>query len=152
MTTENWTAENYFKHVVDNKLDMVWSSWCNPKVPKGIRLIAYHPIFPANGDISYFEKKCKKQGCGGTQKIPLDDIAKRVIYMRKCNGTIKGKACGSYKTLMYRWTSSTDTKKLCLDNPNVVRRYGKLGRTFYATNMIYDKKIVPPKAMYVDQA
>lgn len=149
--TDKWTSENYLKHVVDNKLDIIWTGYCNPKGNQGIRLTAYNPIFPEDGNISGFEKKCEKKGCSGKMIIPLDDVVRRVIYKRKCNGLVNGSACGAYQSILYRWVAVNDKRKLHFDNVNIVRHYAELGRAFYATNVLYDHKIVSPREAYVDE-
>lgn len=146
----DWNNDRYLKYIVDNKLDLIWTNFCNPK-SGGIRTSAYNPLFPEDGNVSVFELPCKRKGCSGTWVVPLEDRVRRVIYKVRCNGTVNGSACGGYKPIFYRWRSRNDKQKLYFDNPETVRVYGKLGRAFYATSMVYDKNIVSPKSMYVNE-
>lgn len=150
MITDKWNAENYFRHIIDNKLDNIWTAWTNPSSVNGIRVIAYKPIYPSDGNVEYFDRKCARKGCNGTLIIPLDDRVRRIIDKRKCNGIVNGSACGAYQPVLYRWSSS-DKRKVWFDKAETVRKYGKLGRAFYATNIIYDHKIVGANQKYIDE-
>lgn len=150
--TKNWNKQDYLKHVTDNNLHFIWSSWCNPKNTEGIRLAAYTPLFPENNNVELHNRKCTRKGCSGTKVIPLDHIVNRIIYKRVCNGTINGSTCGAYQTILYRWISQGNRTKLWFNTPDTVKNYVTHGRTFYATSIIYSNQIVIPRMQYVDES
>lgn len=149
--TQNWTEKNYLDHIIKNKLDNIWSGYCTPKSVEGIRLATYTPIY--SDDLAkYLKRKCTRKGCTGQHVVPLDDRINKIIYKTVCNGTINGSACGAYRMVLYRWVSANDQTKLWFSSPETVRHYGSIGRTFYATLSIYDRRILPKSGMYVNES
>lgn len=146
MTTENWTIEDYKNHILNNNLHNIWYGWCNPKSSNGIRVSAYTPIY-SDIQVEINEtKKCTKVSCNnGMYKIPEEDKQKRILYKKVCN------ICGAKNTILYRWISKQNNTKIYFDTPETVKKYSTIGRSFYATLTLYDKDIVPPKGMYVDE-
>lgn len=148
--TQNWTEKDYLNHIMKNKLDQIWYSYCNPKSVEAIRLAAYTPIYNENF-VELLERKCSRKECSGDLVVPLDDRIRKIINKIVCNGTVKGSACGNYKMILYRWVSASDQTKLWFRDVDTVRYYGKIGRTFYATLSLYDRKILPKNSMYVNE-
>lgn len=148
--TANWTEKDYLNHIIKNKLDQIWYPYCNPKSVEGIRLAAYTPIY-SEKLVELLERKCLRKECNGNLIVPLDDRVRKVINKIICNGTVKGSACGNYKMILYRWVSASDQTKLWFHDTNTVKYYGELGRTFYATLSLYDRRILPKSSMYVNE-
>lgn len=149
--TQNWTEKDYLKHMIDNKLDSIWRGWSNPKSVDGIRLAAYAPIY-SERLVELLERKCTRKGCNGNTIVPLDDRIRKIIYKIVCNGTVNDSACGAYKAILYRWVSASDQTKLWFQDIDTVRHYGELGRTFYSTLSIYDRRILPKNSLYVNES
>lgn len=155
--TQNWTSKDYLNHITKNKLDQIWYSYCNPKnigfeKIDGIRLSAYTPIY-TDFNVEMLERKCSRKGCDGNLVVPLDDRLRRVIYKIVCNGTVNGgSSCGAYKMILWRWVSGKDRTKLWFKDGGVIRYYGKVGRAFYATLSLYDRRILSKKEMYVNES
>lgn len=149
--TSAWVEKDYLNHIIKNKLDSIWYSYSNPKSVDAIRLAAYTPIY-SDKLAELLERKCPRQGCSGNMVVPLDDRTRRVINKVVCNGTVKGSACGNYKMTLYRWVSAKDQTKLWFKDIDTVRRYGGIGRTFYSTLSLYDRRILPKGSMYVNES
>jgi len=149
--TQNWSEKDYLNHIVKNKLDSIWYGWSNPRSVDGIRLSSYTPIY-SEKLVELLERKCTRKGCNGNLVVPLDDRVRKVIYKMICNGVVNGSACGAYKSILYRWVSSSDQTKLWFQDINTVRYYGELGRTFYSTLSIYDRRILPKNSLYVNES
>lgn len=149
--TQNWSEKDYLNHIVKNKLDLIWFGYCNPKSVEAIRLAAYTPIF-RDKTVEMLERKCPRKECNGYMVVPLDDRVRKIINKIVCNGTVKGSACGNYKMILYRWVSASDQTKLWFQNIDTVKYYGDIGRTFYATLSLYDKRILPKTSMYVNES
>lgn len=149
--TQNWTDKDYLNHIIKNRLDQIWYGYSNPKSVDAIRLSAYTPIYDEKL-VELLERKCPRQGCDGNIVVSLDDRIRRVINKIVCNGTVKGSACGNYKMILYRWVSAADQTKLWFKDIDTVRRYGEIGRTFYATLSLYDRRILPKSSMYVNES
>lgn len=149
--TQNWTEKDYLNHIIKNKLDSIWYGYCNPKSVDAIRLATYTPIY-SEKLVELLERKCSRHECDGNMVVPLDDRTRRVINKIVCNGTVKGSACGNYKMILYRWVSAADQTKLWFKDIETVRRYGEIGRTFYATLSLYDRRILPKSSMYVNES
>lgn len=148
--TQNWTEKDYLNHIVKNKLDHIWHGYCNPKSVDAIRLASYTPIY-SEKLVELLERKCLRQGCNGNLIVPLDDRIRKVINKIVCNGTVKESACSNYKMILYRWVSASDQTKLWFQDVETVRYYGEIGRTFYATLSLYDRRILPKSSMYVNE-
>ena len=149
--TQNWSEKDYLKYIVDNKLDSIWYGWSNPRSVDGIRLSAYAPIY-SEKLVELLERQCVRKGCNGNLIVPLDDRVRKIIYKMVCNGTINESACGAYKAVLYRWVSASDQTKLWFQDTDTVRHYGELGRTFYSTLSIYDRRILPKNSLYVNES
>jgi hypothetical protein len=149
--TQNWSEKDYLNHIIKNKLDLIWQSYCNPKSVEAIRLAAYTPIY-TDKLVEFLERKCPRKECNGNMIVPLDDRVRRVINKIVCNGTVKGSACGNYKMILYRWVSPSDQTKLWFQDIETIKYYGNIGRTFYATLSLYDKKITHKNSMYVNES
>jgi hypothetical protein len=149
--TKNWTEKDYLNHIIKNKLDHIWHGYCNPKSIDAIRLAAYTPIY-SEKFVELLERKCPRQECNGNMVVPLDDRTRKIIYKIVCNGTVKESACGNYKMILYRWVSASDQSKLWFQDVGTVRYYGNLGRTFYSTLSLYDRRILPKNSMYVNES
>lgn len=148
---KDWTEKDYLKYIVDNKLDQIWHGYCNPKSVDAIRLSAYTPQY-SEKLVELLERKCPRRECDGNMIVPLDDRTRRVINKIVCNGTVKGSACGNYKMILYRWLGAKDQTKLWFKDINTVRKYGNIGRAFYATLSLYDRRILPKSSMYVNES
>lgn len=148
--TQNWSEKDYLDHIIKNKLDMIWQGYCNPKSVEAIRLAAYAPIY-SDKIVELLERKCPRKECNGNMVVPLDDRIRRIVNKIVCNGTVKGSACGNYKMILYRWVSASDQTKLWFQDTDTVKFYGGIGRTFYATLSLYDKRILPKSSMYVNE-
>ncbi|MDD3474272.1 MAG: hypothetical protein PHP08_00030 [Candidatus Dojkabacteria bacterium] len=143
--TQRWTPEQYRNHIIENNLYNIWYGWCNPNSVNGIRVSAYTPLYN-DINIKTSEKKCTKKSCkNGTYKIQEDSHQRKILYKKVCN------VCNASQTILYRWISQYDNTKIYFDSPEIVKKYSLLGRAFYGTLTLYDKKIVPPKGMYVDE-
>lgn len=148
--TENWKAIDYQNYVIKNKLDLIWAGWCNPSTG-GVRVAAYKPIYE-DWYAKWHDagnKKCTKKRCNGILVIPDEDKRRRITNILRCN------VCSTKKDIMYRDVEKRglDGKKkpkLHFPNPEAVRYYAKLGRTFYSTLTVYNKQILNPDEDYVD--
>jgi hypothetical protein len=149
--TQNWTEKDYLNHIIKNKLDLIWKGYCNPKSIEAIRLAAYTPIY-SEKLVESLERKCPRKECNGDMVVPLDDRVRRIINKIVCNGAVKESACGNYKMILYRWVSASDQTKLWFQDIDTVKYYGGIGRTFYATLSLYDKRILPKSSMYVNES
>lgn len=149
--TQNWAEKDYLKYIIDNKLDSIWHGWSNPRSVDGIRLSSYTPIY-SEKIVELLERKCTRKGCNGNLIVPLDDRVGKIIYKIVCNGTVNGSACGAYKAVLYRWVSASDQTKLWFQDIDTVRHYGELGRTFYSTLSIYDRRILSKNSLYVNES
>jgi len=149
--TQNWTEKDYLNHIVKNKLDLIWYGYCNPKSVEAIRLATYTPVY-SDKIVEMLERKCPRKECNGYMVVPLDDRIRRIVNKIVCNGTVKGSACGNYKMILYRWISASDQTKLWFRDVETVKYYGDIGRTFYATLSLYDKRILPKSSMYVNES
>ena len=139
------------EHVKKNNLDIIWSSYSTPKSIDAIRLNAYTPIYNENR-VKYLTKKCSRNDkngiiCEGILEIPKDDVEKGIIHTLKCSNT----KCRKYKTIIYRWLSSTNKCKLHFNSPEKVDEYAPQGRAFYGTLTLHDKNIIQPKSQYVNE-
>lgn len=146
-----FTQKDYLNHIVKNKLDLIWFGYCNPKSVEAIRLAAYTPQY-SDKIVEMLGRKCPRKECNGNMVVPLDDRIRKIINKIVCNGTVKGSACGNYKMILYRWVSASDQTKLWFQNIDTVKYYGDIGRTFYATLSLYDKRILPKTSMYVNES
>jgi hypothetical protein len=149
--TQNWTNQDYLNHIKKNKLDLIWFGYCNPKSVDAIRLSAYTPIYN-DKIVELLERKCTRKNCDGSLVVPLDDRVRKVVNKIVCNGNINGGACGNYKMILYRWVSAGDQSKLWFQDIGTIKHYGDVGRTFYATLSLYDRKIIPKNALYVNES
>ena len=149
--TQNWTEKDYLNYIIKNKLDNIWLGWSNPKSVDGIRLAAYTPIY-SEKLVELLGRKCTRKDCNGNLIVPLDDRMRKIIYKIVCNGTVNESACGAYKTVLYRWVSAADQTKLWFQDIDTVRYYGELGRTFYSTLSIYDRRILSKNSLYVNES
>lgn len=149
--TAEWNEKDYLNHIIKNRLDQIWHSYSNPKSVDAIRLAAYTPIY-SEKFVELLERKCPRKGCSGSMIVPLDDKIRRVIYKLICNGTVNESACGNYKMILYRWISQKDQTKLWFGDINTMRYYAGLGRAFYATLSLYDRRILPKSSMYVNES
>lgn len=151
MITQNWSEKDYLNHIIKNKLDSIWYGWSNPRSVDGIRLSSYTPIY-SEKLAELLERKCTRKGCNGNLIVSLDDRVRKIIYKMICNGIVNGSACGAYKAVLYRWVSSSDQTKLWFRDIDTVRYYGELGRTFYSTLSVYDRRILPKNSLYVNES
>ena len=149
--TQNWTEKDYLNYIIKNKLDSIWYGWSNPKSVDGIRLVAYAPLYDEKL-VELLGRKCTRKGCNGNLIVPLDDRMRKIIYKIVCNGTVNDSACGAYKAVLYRWVSASDQTKLWFQDTDTVRHYGELGRTFYSTLSIYDRRILSKNSLYVNES
>lgn len=149
--TVEWNEKDYLNHIIKNRLDQIWRSYSNPISVDAIRLAAYTPIY-SEKFVELLERKCPRKGCSGSMIVPLDDKIRRVIYKLICNGTVNESACGNYKMILYRWISQKDQTKLWFGDINTMRYYAGLGRAFYATLSLYDRRILPKSSMYVNES
>ncbi len=139
------------EHIRKNNLNNIWSSYSTPKSIAGIRLNASTPIYNEYLAKNIIKKcpRVDKNGiiCGGILEIPKDDIDRGIIHTLKCSNP----KCRKYKTIIYRWLSSTDKRKLHFNSPEKVDEYAPQGRAFYGTLTIHDKTTIQPKAQYVNE-
>lgn len=149
--TVNWNEKDYINHIIKNRLDQIWHGYCNPKSVDAIRLAAYTPLY-SEKLAELLERKCPRKECDGNMVVPLDDRTRRIIYKIVCNGTVKESACGNYKMILYRWVSASDQTKLWFQDVETIKYYGGLGRTFYSTLSLYDRRILPKGSMYVNES
>lgn len=146
------TPEKVLNYVRKNRLNELWTAWSNPTSIEGIRLAAYTPIY-SQELTEVLMRKCPRidrmtnKQCPGTWVVPKDDIEKGVITKIVCNHP----GCRRYKPIIWRWIASGDRRKLYFDSRELVDFYATRGRSFYGTLSIHDKKIVTPKAHYVNE-
>lgn len=145
------TSEKMLNYIQKNELDKIWAAYSTPKSIDGIRLNAYTPLY-ATGIEEFLQKRCNRVGkdkvpCGGTWRIPQDDMERGVAVTLKCDNS----KCRRYKTLMYRWVKAGDKRKLHFDCPETVDYYTAQGRAFYATLTVHDKSIITPGVQYINE-
>lgn len=146
------TPEKVLNYVMRNRLDELWTAWSNPVNTGGIRLSAYTPIY-SQELADMLMRKCPridgetKQQCPGTWVVPKDDVERGVITKIACNHP----GCRRYKPIIWRWSAPGDRRKLYFETKELVDFYSTRGRSFYGTLSIHDKKIIAPKAHYVNE-